>query len=145
MEQSSIPTPPDRHEELNEAAVAALVERFYASVRRDPLLGPVFAANIAEDQWPAHLARIRDFWSSVMLGSGSYKGDPFGTHLRIEGISPGLFERWLALFGKTCRELLAPSLARAFEEKAARIADSLKAGLFFRPDQDAPRPPSPPR
>ena len=140
MEPSPTPSRSDPRASLDQPAIAALVERFYARVRQDPLLGPVFAASIAEHEWPAHLARIRGFWSSVMLGSGGYKGDPLGTHLRVEGISPDLFERWLALFGETCRELFAPDLASAFELKAARIADSLKAGLFFRPERVAPPP-----
>ena len=48
---------------------------------------------------------MHDFWSSVMLTSGRYKGNPVAVHLRVEGIEPQLFDRWLALFDETCREL----------------------------------------
>ena len=119
--------------ELTEADIAAVVDAFYAKVRRDPMLGPVFAAAIADEAWPAHLAVIRDFWSSVMLKTGRYQRNPFSAHLRVKGIRPELFDRWLALFRETCDELLAPAAAEALHQKAVMIGDSLQAGLFFRP------------
>jgi hemoglobin len=123
--------------EPGEQEIAAVVDAFYAKVRRDPVLGPVFAAAIADAQWPDHLAVIRDFWSSVMRKSGRYRRNPFAAHLRVEGIRPEMFERWLALFGETCGELLPGAAAQAMHAKAVTIADSLKAGLFFRPGQGA--------
>jgi hemoglobin len=62
-------------------------------------------------------------------------------HHRVEGIEYDLFARWLALFDDTCRELFDDALAEAFRDKAARIAESLKLALFFRPDR--PWPPEP--
>src|SRR3712207_4415911 len=117
---------------LTEDDIAAVVDAFYAKVRRDPLLGPVFARAIADDAWPEHLAVIRDFWSSVMLKTGRYRRNPFSAHLRVEGIRPELFDRWLALFRETCDELLAPAEADALHARAVAIGESLKAGLFFR-------------
>jgi hemoglobin len=77
---------------------------------------------------------MHDFWSSVMLTSGRYKGNPVAIHLRVEGIEPQLFARWLALFDETCRELFDDDVADAFRTKAVRIAESLKLALFYRPD-----------
>jgi len=82
---------------------------------------------------------MRDFWSSVMLTSGRYKGNPVAVHLRTEGIEPRLFTRWLELFHETCGELLEDSIAEAFRAKAERIAESLKLALFYRPDRTWPR------
>ena len=73
--------------------------------------------------------------ASVMLASGRYKGNPVATHLRLEGIEPQLFERWLALFDDTCCELFDDDVAAAFLVKAARIAESLTLALFYRPDR----------
>ena len=78
---------------------------------------------------------MHDFWSSVMLTSGRYKGNPVAVHLRVEGIEPRLFARWLALFDETCRELFDDEVADAFRAKAERIAESLKLALFYRPDR----------
>jgi hemoglobin len=87
----------------------------------------------ADHEWPEHLRVIHDFWSSVMLKTGRYKGNPFAAHLKIEGISPALFGRWLALFEETCREHLAPDIAADLHGRAVAIAGSLQAGLFFNP------------
>jgi hypothetical protein len=63
-----------------EAALPALLDRFYARVRADAELGPVF--NDAVEDWSRHLATLADFWSSVMLTSGRYKGNPMQAHLK---------------------------------------------------------------
>ncbi len=117
---------------LSEEALAPFLAAFYAKVRQDDVLGPVFAAAIADEDWPAHMARIEAFWSSVMLASRRYKGNPFGAHVGLREIGPEHFTRWLGLFGETARELFAPDLAAIFEDKAQRIGASLQAGLFFR-------------
>ncbi len=119
--------------ELTEAAIGAVVDNFYAKIRQNPLLGPVFARSIPDESWPEHLAIIRDFWSTVMLKTGCYQRNPFSARLRVEGIRPELFERWLHLWRGTCHDLLAPEPADAQYEKAVAIGDSLKAGLFFGP------------
>ncbi len=119
---------------ITEEAIRCLVNRFYARARRDELLGPVFARAVGEgdEVWAAHLARLLDFWSSVMLRSGRYHGDPFSVHLRLPDLQPAMFDRWLALFGETCAELFEPDVADAFRERAERIARSLRMGLFER-------------
>ena len=129
--------------EITEPTIAVLVETFYARVRRDPALAPVFAATVAEAAWPAHLLRMGGFWSSVMLTSGRYKGDPVAVHRRVarmagSGVTPELFATWLDLFEATAAELFAPDLAAVFADKAGRIAESLKLALFFRPDRPWP-------
>ena len=128
---------PAAYDQLSDESIAAVIDAFYRKVRRDPALGPVFARAIADHEWPEHLAVIRDFWSSVMLKTGRYKRNPFAAHLGVEGISPALFTRWLALFGETCREHLAPDVAAALHGRAEKIAESLQAGLFFRPQPPA--------
>jgi len=115
-------------EQIEEAALPALIERFYGRVRADAVLGPVF--NGAVEDWPSHLALLADFWSSVMLASGRYKGNPMIKHIRqAHAITPAMFDRWLALWRQTTDEMLPPAAAAAMQEKAARIAESLQLGL----------------
>ena len=121
----------------SEDDIARLVDAFYAKVREDPALGPVFARAIPGD-WGPHLTAMRKFWSSVMLTSGRYKGNPVAVHHRVAGIELDLFGRWLELFDETCRELFDDALAAAFRDKAMRIAESLKLALFYRPDRPWP-------
>lgn len=68
-----------------------------------------------------------------MLTSGRYKGNPMAAHLkRLSVITPPTFDRWLALWGEVTAEVLPPGIAVFFQEKAARIAESLKLVLYFR-------------
>jgi hemoglobin len=124
----------DRREGIDGPAIAALVDRFYARVRRDPRLGPIFEQAIAPDAWPSHLATMVRFWSSVMLASGTYKGTPLAAHQKLlPALTADLFTRWLDLFGETADELFVPAVAEQFRIKSGRIAESLTLGLFFRP------------
>ena len=116
---------------ITEEALAALVSTFYAKVRRDPLIGPVF--NGAIEDWDEHLPKLQSFWSSVMLlGTGRYKGRPMPAHIKHgDAISAAAFERWLGLWRETTDELLEEGPAAALQEKANRIAESLSLGIAF--------------
>jgi len=78
------------------------------------------------------------FWSSVMLKTGTYHGSPMQTHMRIPGMEPALFQRWLTLFEETAGTLFEPDPAAGFVERANRIAESFQLGLFFRPGAVGP-------
>lgn len=114
--------------ELDEATLQGVVRLFYARVRSDAALAPVFEDTIHD--WPAHLDTLAAFWSSVMLTSGRYKGNPMAAHLKHQApITPALFRRWLELWAATTNELLPPEAAAAMQAKAARIAQSLQYAL----------------
>jgi hemoglobin len=107
------------------------VTAFYARIRQDAELGPIF--NDAIQDWPEHLEKLTDFWSSVMLTSGRYKGRPVPAHLKhADRITPQLFQRWLRIWAETTNELMAPEAAQALQAKAARIAESLQLAMFFK-------------
>ena len=119
---------------IGEAGLARLVGAFYARVRSDAELGPIF--NDAIEDWPHHLEKLTAFWSSVMLSSGRYKGQPVPAHMKHKGrITPELFDRWLGLWKQTTEELMEPDAASALQTKAARIAESLQLAMFFRLDR----------
>ena len=116
---------------IDDEALERLIPTFYARVRADPELGPVF--NDAVEDWPHHLGKLVDFWSSVMLTSGRYKGNPMMAHVKHKTrITPALFERWLALWASTTDEVMAPAAAAELQAKAARISESLQLAMFFR-------------
>lgn len=116
----------------DEAEIEHLVRDFYGRIRADEMLGPIFARVIGED-WEPHLQKMFAFWSSVMLMSGRYKGAPMVAHMRLKQVRPEHFDRWLALFEDSANAVCAPATAAAFLEKARRIADSLRLGMFFNP------------
>lgn len=129
---------------IDEAALERLVDAFYARIREDAELGPIF--NDAIHDWPRHLETLTAFWSSVMLTSGRYKGRPVPAHMKHRArITPALFDRWLALWAETTDDLMPAQAAAALQDKAARIAESLQLALFFRldPPPEGQRAPSP--
>ena len=116
---------------VNEAQLEVLIPSFYARVRDDALIGPVFDRAISD--WDDHLATLIAFWSSVMLTSGRYKGNPVAAHMKHLGeITPPMFDRWLALWAEVTDQNLPAPAATALQAKAAKIAESLKLALYFR-------------
>ncbi|HEY1899883.1 MAG TPA: group III truncated hemoglobin [Steroidobacteraceae bacterium] len=111
---------------IDEAMIELLVRTFYARVRHDPLIGPVFESRVQD--WDAHIGRLCAFWSSVTLMSGRYHGQPMAIHLPLPIDTPH-FDRWLELFAETAREMCPPAAAAHFIERASRIADSLEFGI----------------
>jgi hemoglobin len=111
---------------ITEAMIEHLVRGFYAKVRADALLGPIFEARIRD--WEPHLAQMCAFWSSVALMSGRYHGTPMVKHLPLP-VDAVHFDRWLALFEETAGEICPPEAEAHFVERARRIAASLELGI----------------
>jgi hemoglobin len=110
---------------LTEATIGAVVETFYAACRADPVLGPVFAEHVGD--WDAHLARIRSFWSAVLLGQPGYAGRPLHAHLSIGGLGPHHFSVWLRLFDRAVREHCTPEQGAVLMGTAGRMAKGIIA------------------
>ena len=111
---------------ITEAMIERLVDGFYAKVRSDAVLAPIFEARIRD--WEPHLKQMCAFWSSVALMSGRYHGTPMVKHMPLP-VDAGHFDRWLELFEATARELCPPAAAAHFVERAQRIAASLELGV----------------
>ena len=125
---------------VTEDLIRTLVDAFYGKVRADPVIGPIFAREIVGD-WAPHLAKMYNFWSSVTLMTGRYRGTPMAAHLRLEGLEPAHFARWLALFRATAAEVCPPPAAALFIDRAQRIAESLQLGIAVtRGELDLDRP-----
>jgi hemoglobin len=116
---------------IDEALVSRLVDTFYARVREDDLLGPIFQSALGED-WDPHLAKLKDFWSAIALGTRRYNGRPMPPHLRLSGrISEAHFARWLGLFRQTVDELMPnPAAADFFYDRANMIGRNFQAMIF---------------
>jgi hemoglobin len=111
---------------ITESMIERLVHGFYAKVRADALLGPVFHARIRD--WDPHLAQMCAFWSSVALMTGRYHGTPMAKHLPLP-VDATHFDRWLELFEASAEEICPPEAAAHFIERARRIASSLELGV----------------
>src|SRR3954464_16105626 len=111
---------------IDEAMIERVVRGFYAKVRADAVLGPIFDVRIKD--WEPHLAQMCAFWSSVALMTGRYHGTPMAKHLPLP-VDAGHFDRWLALFEQTARDISPPKAEPHFVERARRIAASFKLFL----------------
>lgn len=122
-----------RENHITEASIRRLVDAFYAKVRVDNILSPIFSQAIGEDPkaWEPHMQKMYDFWSSVMISGGRYQGNPLQKHRNLATFDIKLFDRWLALFEETAHQLHTEEIANHYVEKSKRIAESLKLGLYF--------------
>lgn len=134
MSREVRPNAPGAMVGISEDMIRRLVHAFYARIRADALLGPVF--NDAIENWDAHLGKLCAFWSSVMLMSGRYKGTPMQAHAQLAAITPAHFEQWLALFHDTAIETCPRGAAQLFVDRANRIAESLKLGIALHRGED---------
>lgn len=135
MMPSELPRPvsardhaPGRVLGIDRALISRVVHAFYGEIRKDALLGPVFASRIDEARWPVHLGIMVEFWSSVLLLTGSYKGKPVPAHMPMT-LGDAEFIRWLDLFEATTRRLCTRDVADLFMERATRIAESLRFAI----------------
>ena len=118
-----------KYDTITQDNVRQLVDEFYGRVRKDELLGPVFLKALGDD-WSAHLERLSEFWSTIVLGTRSFHGNVYGTHMQLSGIEPAHFRRWLDLFGETASQLFEAEQAEQFIGMARRVASSLQIGFF---------------
>jgi hemoglobin len=116
---------------VTEEMIRDVVDGFYDKVRADAVLGPIFDGRIG-DHWDVHLPKMYDFWSSVLLMTGRFKGAPMRVHAEMANdVGDSHVDRWLELFGQTVAEVCPPPAAALFLEKARMIASSLSTGMAY--------------
>ncbi len=104
--------------------IERLIDSFYARVRVDATLGPIFD-DVAHTDWATHLPRMYEFWSTVLFNAGSFQGRPLDVHLALARrvhLGPGEFGRWLALFDATVDDAFHGPGADDIKARARRIA-----------------------
>jgi len=112
-----------------EADIKTLVDGFYQKVNEDDLLAPVFN-DTAQVDWKEHLPVMYRFWSSMLLHSKSYQGNPWPKHAVLP-VNITHFGRWLALFRQTVDEHFAGPKATEAKNVAASIADTFQNRLML--------------
>ena len=118
---------------VDEDYISTLVDTFYDRIRKHEILGPVFAETIGTD-WQPHLAKMKNFWSSVARNTGRYSGKPVPAHQKLTQVQQHHFGIWLNLFRQTLIDTApTPQAVDYFMERAERIARSLQMAMFDRP------------
>jgi hemoglobin len=116
---------------LTRELIEKVVKHFYARVRTDDVLGPLFIGILSKDAgiWKTHEAKIANFWANAILYERSYDGNPMLVHSGISAIEPSMFTNWLALFDETLSEHLPTDLALQWSSLAHRIGRGLRFGI----------------
>ena len=122
----------EKYDTITEEAIKVMVDTFYLEIRKDTYIGPIFQAVIAND-WERHLQLMCDFWSSVLLSSKRYYGNPFRAHLMVQDIKPEHFDRWLELFHTTVNKLFVPTIAEDIYARASRMGAAIKQRITENP------------
>ncbi len=114
---------------IDMTVIRAVVDDFYARIRQDPMLGPVFEAHI--EDWGPHLEKMYGFWATVLLGDRQYKGNPFVKHQAIPELSAEHFKLWLNLFAETLSAHCSQADKAAWEATARRMGFAMASRLGF--------------
>jgi hemoglobin len=113
---------------IDDALISELVEAFYTRIRSHAVLGPIFASKVVN--WAPHLGRMKDFWASIAIESGRFRGNPMLKHIAIPGLSRAHFQMWLGLWEEALADVVTnPDAASLFRDRAQRIATSLQTGI----------------
>ena len=107
--------------------IEVLVNSFYAKIRKDDLLGPIFNSHITEDGWKEHLITLTDFWETNLFKVSRYKGSPTQTHINVDRnlnhtISQVHFGKWLQLWFETIDELYIGDYAQKAKDAARKMS-----------------------
>jgi hemoglobin len=106
--------------------ISKLLRHFYADVRQDPLIGPIFNAKIKD--WKHHLEIITSFWETLIGGPSSY-ARPMPIKRLLLRLREEDFERWLFLWQANCRAQLPSDVAKEMIDLASHIAHRLRTIL----------------
>lgn len=110
----------------NRADVNLLVNSFYAKIRTDDLLGPIFNSHIPNEKWPEHLEKLTDFWETNLFGIAKFKGNPSQKHVNVDknlnhSIEQKHFGQWINLWFKTIDELFEGELAQRAKDASRKM------------------------
>lgn len=102
-----------------ETDVRHMVDEFYAAIREDALLNPIFS-DVAQVDWAHHLPKMYAFWNGMILGKPGYVGAPFAAHVTVD--------RNFAGVGATRAKNAAASIAHTFAMRMGLVDPA--AGKF---------------
>jgi len=110
-----------------------MVITFYTKVLEDELVGPFFIERLGDDlmnsTWAPHLDLLTDFWASFTIGDTNYRGNPFGPHVDMKGLTRETFQQWLRLFFTTLDEVYEPHVGEQLKQRSEIIASNFMRNL----------------
>ncbi len=119
--------------QLSKENIKKMVDIFYAKIIKNEKIGPFFISKLGDDlkseTWQVHLELLTNFWSSMMLQDGTYRGNPFAPHLNLGELKEEHFSEWLMLFFQTLDQVFDQSVANTFKERSEMIANNFMRNL----------------
>jgi hemoglobin len=115
------------------ADISQLVHAFYAKIRKDEMLGPIF--NNAIQDWEPHLEKLTDFWEGNLFFfvKTKYHGDPKTAHIEMDEklhntLTMNHFGHWINLWLETIDAYFEGETA----DRAKMIARKMASFLFLK-------------
>ena len=113
--------------------ISVLVRTFYAKIREDVVLGPIFIANITD--WESHLELLTDFWETQLFLKRKYHGNPVTAHQEVDDkmnhtITSEHFGLWLNLWFETIDELFIGDIAWIAKNRAQKMSTMLFMKMY---------------
>lgn len=99
--------------------IRILVDSFYAKVRNDPTIGPVFNDRVGD--WETHLQKMYSFWQTILLGEHTYSNSPFPVHAQMP-IDISHFNRWTFLWRETVDQYFEGEIAGEAKWRGDKMA-----------------------
>jgi len=112
-----------------------IVRLFYAQVRENEILGPIFNRAIPDEDWDFHMEKITDFWDSAFFGSMTFKGNPAAAHVNLDKkndykITQDHFAIWLNHWNQTINANYQGEKAEDMKMRARKMATGLYLGMW---------------
>ena len=109
----------------NRKDVHLLVSQFYALIRQDEQLGPIFNKHIQD--WEEHIEKLTTFWENQLWFSKGYKGNPLEIHHEVDasmeyGITQEHFGHWLQLWYASIEGLFDGEMAKKAKSRARNMS-----------------------
>lgn len=121
------------HDIRSREDVEILVNKFYSKAILNIEIGYFFTKVINLD-FNKHLPLIIDFWTSVLFGTGHYKGNPIKKHIDLHRHSPlkeAHFDIWLDLWN----EAIDQSYQGPKADEAKQKASTMKSLMLLKINQ----------
>ncbi|CAN0593913.1 unnamed protein product [Ectocarpus sp. 12 AP-2014] len=110
------------------ADVSVLVRTFYAKIRKEEVLGPIFNNSITD--WDSHLELLTNFWETQLFLKRTYHGNLVTAHQEVDEkmnhtITSEHFGLWLNLWFETIDELFTGETAWIAKNRAQKMSTML--------------------
>ena len=107
----------------NRTDIEFLVNAFYQKVQKSDI--GFFFDDVAKINWQHHLPKMYDFWTTLLFGEVSYKGNPMVVHFPINemvALEKQHFDVWIKIWKETVEENFEGENADLAIYKANNIA-----------------------